>query len=149
MRKSRSAAMIYGLLAVAWIGVLFFFSGQSGTASGSLSLKLTRFLFGPLIRRGANERILHHVLRKMAHAGIFAVEGFLLSSAMMRMMRKPKAILISLCVCALLAVANELHQLTSAGRYCSPVDMLIDTSGALLGILFAALIHWRLRRRKT
>ena len=48
----------------------------------------------------------------------------------------------TLAACALLAVANELHQTLPGGRTCSPVDMLIDTAGALIGaLLSAALLH--------
>ena len=149
MRRSRVAAVAYGLLAAGWICVLFFFSGQSGADSGSLSLKLTKFLFGPLIRRGAELQTLHHIVRKLAHMGVFAVEGFFLASALLRAVNRKKALLISLAVCVMLAVANELHQLTAVARSCSPVDMLIDSAGAVLGILFAALIHWLMQRRRT
>ena len=143
MRRSRVAAVAYGLLAAGWICVLFFFSGQSGADSGSLSLKLTKFLFGPLIRRGAELQTLHHIVRKLAHMGVFA------DDVMQRAVNRKKALLISLAVCVVLAVANELHQLTAVARSCSPVDMLIDSSGAVLGILFAALIHWLMQRRRT
>ena len=50
----RRSAAIYGLLAAAWVGVLFFFSGQSGEASGALSGRLTEILFGWLIDRGVS-----------------------------------------------------------------------------------------------
>ena len=71
-------AAVYGVLSAAWIGVLFFFSGQSGEESGRLSERLTRWLFGALIERGADAAQLEHLLRKAAHFSIFAVAGFLI-----------------------------------------------------------------------
>ena len=44
MNRRKQAALIFGILAAAWIGVLFYFSGQSGAESGSLSLKLAKKL---------------------------------------------------------------------------------------------------------
>ena len=50
--------------------------------------------------------------------------------------------LIAALVCCPVAVLNELHQLTAVGRSCSVTDMLIDMSGALVGIAAASLICW-------
>lgn len=137
----RRAAVLCGLLAAAWIGVLFFFSGQSDTESGALSAGLTQALFGWLIDRGADAARLEFLLRKAAHMGVFAVEGFLLAMALGRA-RLRRWFVWTLAACALLAVANELHQTLPGGRTCSPVDMLIDTAGALIGaLLSAALLH--------
>ena len=113
----RRSAAIYWLLAAAWVGVLFFFSGQSGEASGALSGRLTEILFGWLIDRGVSAGRLEFLLRKAAHMGIFAVEGFLLAMALGYACRKRWAALWSLPVCAALAVANELHQRLPGGAH--------------------------------
>ena len=141
-------AAVFGAMAAVWIGVLFFFSGQSGEESGDLSGRLTQFLFGWLIDRGADEALLEHLLRKTAHFGIFAVEGFLLGMALLHLLRRKAALPAALAAGALLAVANELHQLISVARSCSVTDMLIDASGAATGLLAAyVLLHllgtWR------
>ena len=137
---SRKRASIFGLASAAWIGVLFFFSGQSGEASGELSQKLTQFLFGWWIDRGADALQLEHVLRKLAHAGIFAVAGFLLAMMLTSLLPSRRALATTFLVCATLAVANELHELGVPARTCSPVDMLIDSAGALGGLLCAAAV---------
>lgn len=150
-RKVGKAA-VYGVLAIAWIGVLFFFSGQSGEASGALSERMTRWLFGWWIDRGADARALEHLLRKMAHAGIFAVEGFLVSGALMNLLRRRTAVTLIVLLCGALAVANELHEQLADGRVCSVYDMGIDLAGALCGLLAAAaamrLLRF-IRRRKN
>lgn len=49
-------------------------------------------------------------------------------------------------------IIDELLQLTSEGRYCSPLDMLIDACGSATGILLAyavfMLISYIIRKKK-
>lgn len=145
-------AVVFGIAAAAWLAVLFFFSGQSGMESGELSGRLTRFLFGWWIERGADAVLLEIIVRKCAHAGIFAIEGFLLGMSLLSCMRKQtEAFFLTLAACALAAIANELHQLTAIERSCDVRDMLIDTAGAAAGILAALglLSHFGLRKKKS
>jgi len=135
-------AVCFGIAALLWVGVLFFFSGQSGEESGALSGSVTELLFGWLIDLGADARMLELLLRKGAHMTIFAIEGFLMGMSLLHAMRRRSALAATAAGCAVMAVLNELHQLTSAGRSCSVIDMLIDSSGALLGLLAsAAVLH--------
>lgn len=138
-RKPKRAA-IFGAVAVAWIGVLFFFSGQSGQASGELSQRLTQILFGWWIERGADAAQLEHLLRKAAHFGIFAVEGFFLGMSLLHLLRRRWAVLAAVFAGAVLAAGNELHQLLSEARDCNAVDVAIDSAGAATGILAALLL---------
>lgn len=140
-RKPKRAA-IYGLASLAWIGVLFFFSGQSGVESGELSGWLTQKLFGEWIARGADALMLEHLLRKAAHFGIFAVMGFLAGMTFLHLLRRRTAVCIALMASAGLAVSNELHQRLSDARTCSVTDMAIDAGGAALGLLVAVLMLW-------
>lgn len=142
-------AAVFGAAALAWLFVLFFFSGQSGAESGDLSGRLTQWLFGWWIERGADASLLEHLLRKTAHAGIFAVLGFLTGMSLLSMLNQREGSFLTLAVSALTAIANELHQLTAAGRSCNAVDMLIDTCGAAAGLLFAMVILHLFRPRKN
>ena len=126
-----------------------FLLGQSGEASGALSGRLTEILFGWLIDRGVSAGRLEFLLRKAAHMGIFAVEGFLLSMALGYACRKRWAALWSLPICAVLAVANELHQRLPGGRTSSAADVLIDSFGALIGVLLAAVLLHALSSRAS
>ena len=87
--------------------------------------------------------VFEHYLRKTAHFGIFAVEGFLIRVALYR--TRPRRfwnLPLAMAPCALLAVANELHQRLSPDRSCSYLDMGIDTAGALAGALAGSLVCW-------
>ena len=76
------------------------------------------------------------VLRKLAHLTEYAILGALL---------RP---LLSLALAALYAASDEVHQHFVEGRHAAPLDVAIDTVGALAGILaWRALADgWSARR---
>ena len=155
-KRHHSSALTAALwvAAILWIGVLFFLSTQSGVDSSALSgwftgivLHLFRFLH-------LQPAALEPALRKLAHFGIFAVEGFLLTLAMMRTARRLwRGALAAALSCALMAAANEYSQRFADGRSCELRDMLIDSGGALLGLLavlaLRGLIRAHRRRRRA
>ena len=67
------------------------------------------------------------VLRKLAHIAEYAIFGALLLRALRS---APAAVLFA----SAYAVTDELHQTLVRGRHGSPVDWLIDTVGAALGV---------------
>ena len=151
MQKKRKALrlILFWALAVGWIAVLFFFSGQNAADSSALSgwfVDFVRSIF-PFNRIPADQLI--YVVRKLAHFCIFALEGFLLCLAMTQSFRDRSAgAVLSVIACTALAAANELHQMFSEGRSCEGRDVLIDIGGALLGIAAAMLLLRLLHRRK-
>ena len=156
MQKKRKALrlILFWALAIGWIAVLFFFSGQNAADSSALSgwfVDFVRSIF-PFNRIPADQ--LSYVVRKLAHFCIFALEGFLLCLAMTQSFRDRSAgAVLSVIACTALAAANELHQMFSEGRSCEGRDVLIDIGGALLGIAAAMLLlrlirRWRRARRK-
>lgn len=141
-RKERSGSPFWLLPAALWVAVLFYFSGQSGTQSGALSGALAEKLLRHMPFLAVSVDTFELVLRKLAHFGIFAVEGFLLRLGLGKV--RPARFgnnFITTIIGAGLAVLNELHQLSSAGRVCSVRDMAIDASGALAGALVAAAVE--------
>ena len=146
-RKLRLA--LFWALAVGWIAVLFFFSGQTAAESSALSGSLADFVRGifPFNRIPADQ--LTNVVRKLAHFCIFALEGFLLCLATAESFQDVSVgAVLSVIACTALAAANELHQRFFEGLSCEAGDVLIDFGGALLGIAAAALLLWLVRRRK-
>lgn len=67
------------------------------------------------------------VLRKLAHIAEYAILGGLLLRAMRSV---PAALLFA----SAYAVTDEVHQTFVRSRHGSPVDWLIDTAGAALGV---------------
>ena len=149
-KDKRIRFTIWMALAVAWVLVMLFLSGQNAMDSSELSGWLTQLVSNALAFLHLNASQLEAVLRKTAHFGIFAVEGFLLHAALAQVIsRRKRCFLTALVPCAILAVVTELEQLFAEGRACSPIDMGIDSCGALLGILVSCLILWLLAKRKA
>ena len=92
---------------VLWAGVIFAFSSvpDLGTGLGTWDT----------------------VLRKLAHTAEYALLGVL---ALRAVRSAPVAVLFA----SAYAVTDEVHQTFVRGRHGSPVDWLIDTVGAALGV---------------
>ncbi len=140
------------LMTLGWMAVIFSFSAQSGEASGGLSAiiaepvtKLLSRWHGPLSAQeeAALYQQVDGAIRTAAHFSEYAVLGgllFLLFKAVgIRWLWLPWA------AGTLYAVTDEWHQSFSPGRVCDPVDVLIDASGVLAGILLFNMIIkiWR------
>ena len=79
------------------------------------------------------------VLRKLAHTAEYAILGALL----LRATRRPG---IALGLAALYAISDEVHQHFVEGRHAAALDVLIDATGALVGVL---AWRWLSRRREA
>jgi VanZ family protein len=76
------------------------------------------------------------VLRKGAHVTEYAIFGLLLVRAIGREL---PAFLVGVGY----AITDELHQHFVTGRHASPVDVAIDSTGVLIGVLvFARALRW-------
>lgn len=145
--RRRIAAALFWALAAGLVAAMFVLSGQTGDESRELSSGLTQWMLNAFsfLEIGADE--LEHILRKTAHFCMFAAEGFLLYYAMrFTLNSKRRAFLITAGLSALLAAANELHQLLDPVRSCQVSDMFLDFGGALSGMLAAVVIALLLRR---
>ena len=147
--NNRRLCIILWVLALGWGAVLFVFSGQTGPESGNLSRMFTEWLLRVFPGLPWTVWQLEPVLRKLAHFSIFALEGCLLGAAMVLTLRRfAPAILLSAAACAVVAGLNEYHQTFTEGRNASFIDVLIDSAGALAGIMLAALVLYVLKRRR-
>lgn len=135
--KKRMKTVLFWLPAIIWLAAVFLLSRQNATDSAGLSQSVTAFLLRicPWIDMPA--AALEPVLRKIAHAAMFAIEGFLLYSAAAWSFGRKAGFALSAGICALLAVTSELVQTIADGRSCELRDMAIDLGGALIGMLAA------------
>ena len=134
------------LPSILWLGIIFFLSGQTGEQTTSLSLSIAQWLmrFFP----GASETGLHMWLRKLAHIGVYFVEGALLFPALRRTLRGAgKGFLTTLVLCALIAAVDEAHKALIPGRHCSWDEAGLNVLGAFLGA-GTALIVGALKARR-
>jgi VanZ family protein len=105
---SRRSTLGAWLPVIAWAAVIFAFSSVA-----SLSTELGT---------------LDTILRKLTHLAEYAILGALLARAL----RRPA---VAVALAALYAVTDEIHQTFVDGRVGAPLDVGIDTLGALAGVL--------------
>ena len=70
------------------------------------------------------------VLRKLAHMAEYAILGGLI-------VRASRSAPAAFMLASTYAVTDEFHQTFVRGRHGSPVDWLIDSVGALIGVMVA------------
>jgi len=148
---------MYGAAVLVWMAVIIGFSNQQASDSNALSSGLsdaiatTIRVMLPGLELDAGE--LNHVVRKLAHGLIYLVLGMLVLGTLTKLgVRGGRGVAITLLVCVLFAVSDELHQLFVSGRSGQASDVIIDSIGASIGILLykgAARIGASLGRERT
>ena len=113
---------------------------ESKALSDSLAQKLINFL-------GIN--IPKVILRKGAHFVEFAGLGLCLCNALYASFGHRLTPVFALVGSVIYAISDEVHQIFSEGRACRITDVLIDSAGALSGIVIAFLVYKIIRRNKN
>ena len=139
------------LLAITFISI-FNFSNQDGQTSGGLSRKVARkivdvFPYTKNLKEETKNKIVEKsqpIIRKGAHLSIYTLVGILIMSfiSTYKIHLKYK-FLISILVGLVYAGLDEIHQSFIPGipgRTASIIDVGIDTSGVLLGIILVVVI---------
>lgn len=130
-------------LVVLWMCVIFSFSAQEATTSkktsGKTLVKIASAIskdFKKLPPKKKAEKVEPYqtAIRKVAHLTEYAVLGILSYIAFLQH-KKRKLIFSATTLCMLYAISDEIHQLFVKGRACRWYDVLIDTGGALIGIM--------------
>ena len=147
-----------------WLAVLatavmiFCFSSQDGDTSwetsGQLVERAVRVVRPdydalPEAERTQVYEVWQMVIRKCAHFGEYALLGCLirLLCACYPLRRGGAVAWLS---SAAYAVTDECHQLLTAGRAPMAQDVLLDSAGALTGVLVAWMaLRWHAKRRQT
>lgn len=143
---------IFLLLAILWMGVIFWFSSRNAELSAMDSTRIGRAIADMLAKgftgwdESAKEAFVlsvDHAVRKTAHFLEYMILGILLSGVFaeyrMRPLRWMKRVWIS---GTLYAVTDELHQIFTPGRSCQLSDVILDSCGVAAGILLALLVLW-------
>ena len=133
-------------LIILWMIVIFMFSNQKAVESSKLSdgliLRTVRIIEKINHKQYSDEEILKRFIypvRKLAHVTIYFILGFLVY-LYIKDLKIDNKIIISILICALYATSDEIHQLFILGRSGEVKDVLIDTLGGVLGILFLKIL---------
>ncbi|HEU0273136.1 MAG TPA: VanZ family protein [Candidatus Udaeobacter sp.] len=137
----------YWLPLLVWLGVIF--AGSTDLMSAEHT---SRFIV-PFLRwlqpNLSPEPLasIHFIVRKCAHVTEYAVLALLLwRTADFMVSPKQSMPIVYACiwgVCLLVAATDEFHQSFVASRGASVRDIMIDSGGAILGLLIAASLQMR------
>ena len=158
--KTRTAAIVFGVLVIVTCTMIFLFSAQNASESSTTSGRVLEFikkLFLPNFDSlPPDEQLrlrdrLTLIVRKGAHFSEYLLLA-LFSFHLLLSLPRPRNELV--CAgCALLftsffAITDEYHQSFVPGRAMTARDVLIDSLGALTGLLIALIIRRIIQRRR-
>ena len=125
------------------MGVIFFVSTEFGSSEN------TSQILEPLLRwvnpeiSGESVNQIHFLIRKGGHLSEYAILAWLALRALRSSLRLPpgvwswKAAGLALLIAATYAATDEFHQSFVPQRTASPIDVMIDTTGAIIALLLA------------
>ncbi len=134
---------------VVWAALISFFSTASFSSDSTsrFILPILRWLFPTA--SAATLQWLHFLVRKGAHL----TEYFIFALLILRAVRagrpgwKWRWAFAAAAIAACYATLDEFHQSFVPGRTASPYDSMLDTAGAVLGLVCAWLLARRRERR--
>lgn len=155
--KNITKRIIFATLIIINCATIFYFSHQVADDSSNQSSIIVEIISNiiPYIKNMEEpdkiifkEEILTPIVRKTAHFSIYAMLGLLTTNFMLTIENKKmyKRALFALAFCFIYAITDEFHQTFIPGRSGELRDVLIDSSGALVGILFTIAIT-KLKRK--
>ena len=113
---------------------IFIFSSQNGTESSNLSNDL--------------------MIRKLGHFSGYMALGFFAFAYLSNLFMKSYeykdfkiTVLLSNLFSILYAISDEFHQTFVAGRDGNIIDVLIDSSGALVGIMISSIMYFLIMKK--
>lgn len=140
--------IIYSTLLILWLIVIFNFSNQNGVISGGNSsgiiystLDIIYNIFN-ISKDNIYEvlSIIHNPIRECAHVFEYFVLAFLTFKTLESFNIKENKYIITILFCLLSASLDEIHQLFIVGRAFEYYDILMDTLGSILMLLFIKVI---------
>lgn len=170
MKRKVLIVIILSIVVISWGFIIYKFSGMNALSSNENSTNIiTVFLEKGLeftnelgiTHSYPNETKIEHAtnllnspLRKLMHASIYFVLSFfvmLVISVISNRKKFLKLFIIVVIICFIFAITDEYHQTLVNGRTGQFLDVLIDTSGAVLGSLFYGtyLLAFKIGRRSN
>ena len=133
------------LLVIIWMTVIFVMSSFNATDSGNQSGLIVSFISN--IIHIDNPEFISHIVRKTAHFTEYFILGILFLNYIKDYKLRNK-IMISIIFCFIYASLDEFHQTFVPGRAGLFSDVLIDTFGAITGIILYFLLILKRNAKK-
>ncbi len=155
--KLQKRQLLFLCFTLLWMGIIFWFSANTGSESSSQSSRLVEWI-GKFFFPNRSEWTLRSqeawigtvtlLVRKAAHATEYLILGLLLLGCqpMRTPLRRavPSAWILTVCY----AASDEIHQCFVPDRAGRFTDVLIDSIGAAAGLLLFCLITKYRRNRQ-
>lgn len=149
--KTTTKRIIFGILIIINCATIFYFSNQVADNSSQQSSRIVKLVSDivPSIKKMKEpekttfkEEVLTPIIRKTAHLSIYAMLGIWTINFIntFEKLKISKKVIISLLFCMLYAITDEFHQTLVPGRSGEIRDVLIDSLGALTGMMLILLI---------
>ena len=128
------------VLVAIWMIIIFIMSSFNSVESSNQSNFIVDIIAN--IFKIENIELLSFIIRKIAHYTEYLILGFLTIN-MLNKNDISKKYLISILICLIYAISDEIHQFLIPGRACQIKDILIDSIGSITGIYLYKLISKR------
>lgn len=169
--RNHSKIIISWILVIAWAIVIFYLSGKCADDSQAQSrgvISSVTGIFGTIITDEEVMTNIDGIVRETAHGVEYFILGLLTFNAVfLSVMAKnqadneeinhieaksneneKKCLLISVLICTLYSISDEIHQIPIPGRAFEFKDLFIDFVGITLGTL-AMYMFYIIRKRNT
>ena len=154
----KSLNKIAFFLMLCWMVVIFMFSAEPATESSELSGSVSHRIVSVVNTITASHwdekelldkaELIDYPVRKCAHMSEYAILT-LLGFATFSFLHGRRRFVIPITMTFLYACTDEIHQLFVPGRAGKFTDVLIDTTGGIIMLLFIALVIHVARKRHT
>ncbi|MGL5693387.1 MAG: VanZ family protein [Peptostreptococcaceae bacterium] len=157
MESNKKIALL--VLIISWMGFIFYLSNQPASVSAGQSGRLINSILGtpiigtmltPILTSSIGE----FLIRKSAHMFLYFILAILVFSYIIKrnieLTNKIliKQMIITITVVFLYACTDEIHQLYIPGRSGEFRDVMVDTTGGIIGTLLASGIYIQLNKTK-
>ncbi|WP_279160357.1 VanZ family protein [Thomasclavelia cocleata] len=132
----------YFIPAIIWMIFIFIMSHTNGNESSNQSNFIVKIVLEFI---NINHETLSFMIRKTAHMSEYAILLLFIYYGLYKTITYKYQLLISLLITFIYACSDEFHQLFIPGRSGQFMDVLIDTSGALIMLLIIYL--WQKRKK--
>ena len=155
LRKNKK--LFHSILVIIWMLVIFNFSSQNGSKSTKTSDVVTSMVVNvttsvtnkDIPREEVKKKVEDStfLVRKTAHFTEYLILGILVLQLLSDYTKINKRMLIvSLIICYLYAVSDEVHQIFISGRTAKVLDTFIDGAGSLVGITIYSIYQSKCRK---
>lgn len=148
------------ILIIIWFLVIFFFSAEDSEKSEQRSdeviVETVEVIRNKELTEEEKETVINKyivIARKSAHFFLYFVLGILIFLFLKdKWYFTFKTLLITVLICFLYAISDEIHQLFISGRTARIIDVIIDTCGSILSsliILSTSKLITKIKKKKS